>query len=838
MNGNVELLAPAGSYENFKAAVSAGADAVYLGGSLFSARAYANNFSREELLCALDYAHLHNRSVYMTVNTLMKEQELKEDLVEFLAPYYENGLDGVILQDLGAARTIRQNFPDLPCHASTQMSVTGVEGAKYLKKLGFTRVVPARELCLEEIQAIYKETGLEVESFIHGALCYCYSGQCLLSGMIGGRSGNRGRCAQPCRLEYRTQPATAGQNHTSQNERGRYLLSPKDMATITILPELIESGVYSLKIEGRMKSCEYTAGVVSIYRKYLDRYLEKGKEAYKVAPKDMTALMDLYNRGGFSRGYYKQGNGAEMMSTKRPNHAGVEAIRAEQVQKGKMTFRALTDLYQGDVFEIAGDFNLTLGRDIPKGEKFTMQVPAKYISKGGRSYARIKCARLVKNIEEKYISDRELVKEAVSCRCVIRVGEKLSLKLWLDREPACSVTVTGDAVMPAQNQPVNKAGIVRQLGKMGETPFVFENEEAITVECDGNAFVPIQAVNELRRSGAERLCQAVIDGRRRQSAGKEKTVKENGCVSSDENRLDEKNLDEKNLNEKKLDEKESEPLSVRILVSTPEQLEGLADWIGDGGKNGMKAFLGGFQENLCREAALDRIYVDYNCFYDDTIKEQLSGIIEKSHGRIQIYGALPRVLRQNRREVFDKLLLRIAYCKADGLLVRNLEELAMAQNGMFSGYRLVADHSLYAWNNAARSVITDTADEFTAPLELDCRELAPLDADKMEMMVYGYIPVMVSAQCVKKTLEKCDGNMSEIVIYDRKNAPYRVSSQCRFCHSVMYYSRPLYILEHGREIHTRRWRYDFTVETKQQMLDVLKAGPGDYTTGHFQRGVL
>lgn len=828
MNGNVELLAPAGSYENFKAAVSAGADAVYLGGSLFSARAYANNFSREELLRALDYAHLHHRSVYMTVNTLLKEQELKEDLVEFLAPYYENGLDGVILQDLGAARIIRQNFPDLACHASTQMSVTGVEGAKYLKKLGFTRVVPARELCLEEIQAIYEETGLEVESFIHGALCYCYSGQCLLSGMIGGRSGNRGRCAQPCRLEYRTQPI-AVQNHAGRNERGRYLLSPKDMATITILPELIESGVYSLKIEGRMKSCEYTAGVVSIYRKYLDRYLEKGKEAYRVAQEDMTALMDLYNRGGFSRGYYKLGNGAEMMSTDRPNHAGVEAVRAEQVQKGKVTFRALTDLYQGDVFEIAGDFNLTLGRDIPKGETFTMQVPAKYISRGGRSYARIKCARLVKNIEEKYISDRELVKEAVSCHCVIRVGKKLSLKLWLDREPACLVTVAGDTVMPAQKQPVNRAGIVKQLSKMGETPFVFEREESITVDCDDNAFVPIQAVNELRRSGAECLRQAIVDGRRRQPAGKEKTagkekaVMENGCVFPDEN---------------KLDEKKPEPRSVRILVSTSEQLEGLAGWIGDGGANSMKAFLESFQKNLSCEAVLDRIYVDYNCFYDDTIKERLREIIEKSCGRIQIYGALPRVLRQNRRETFDRLLERIARCEVNGLLVRNFEEFAMAENGMLGGYQLVADHSLYVWNNAARSVIMDTADEFTAPLELNCRELALLDADKMEMPVYGYIPVMVSAQCVKKTLGKCDGNMSEIVIYDRKNAPYRVSSQCRFCHSVMYYSSPLYILEHGREIRTPRWRYDFTVETKQEMLDVLKTGPRDYTAGHFQKGVV
>ncbi len=302
----IEVLAPAGSMECLKAAVLAGADAVYLGGSMFGARAYAKNLTEEEMLEAIDYVHIHGRKLYMTVNTLLKDNEL-EKLYDFLLPYYEQGLDGVIVQDIGVVRYLRRQFPDLPVHASTQMTITSPYGARLMKEQGLTRVVPARELSLQEVAAIKAETGLEVESFVHGAMCYCYSGQCLLSSMIGGRSGNRGQCAQPCRLPYGL-----------DNGKPMDLMSLKDMCTISLIPELIEAGIDSFKIEGRMKQPEYVYTVARMYRKYVDLYLKKGKNAYKVSEQDLKELQSAYKRRGYTEGYYKQHNGKQMISLKRP----------------------------------------------------------------------------------------------------------------------------------------------------------------------------------------------------------------------------------------------------------------------------------------------------------------------------------------------------------------------------------------------------------------------------------------------------------------------------------------------------------------------------------------
>ena len=265
----IELLAPAGSAETARAAILAGADAVYIGGTRFGARAYADNPMQDELLDLLDYFHLREKKLYLTINTLLKEQEITQELYTYLAPLYAAGLDAVIVQDPGVMQFVLREFPDMAVHASTQMTITGPSGARMLEKCGVTRVVTARELSLDEISAIRKATHLEIESFVHGALCYCYSGRCLFSSMLGGRSGNRGRCAQPCRLPYEVWQD--GKKLSRPEES--YVLSPKDMCTIALLPEILAAGVTSLKIEGRMKKPEYTAGVVSVYRKYLDQCL-------------------------------------------------------------------------------------------------------------------------------------------------------------------------------------------------------------------------------------------------------------------------------------------------------------------------------------------------------------------------------------------------------------------------------------------------------------------------------------------------------------------------------------------------------------------------------------
>ncbi|MDE7285351.1 MAG: U32 family peptidase, partial [Lachnospiraceae bacterium] len=318
--GRVELLAPAGNFHALKGAIMAGADAVYLGGALYGARAYADNFTQEEICAGIHLSHVFGKKIYLTVNTLVKEKEL-DGLYHFLLPFYDEGLDGVIVQDLGAMRYIRDHFPNLALHASTQMTLTGRFGVSMVKEEGISRIVPARELSLEEMKKIKSETGVEIEAFIHGAMCYCYSGQCLLSSMLGGRSGNRGRCAQPCRLPYET--STDGQC---------YPLSMRDMCTIDLLPELIEAGIDSFKIEGRMKKPAYAAGVTAIYRKYIDLYYQD-KEHYHVSKKDRELLHALYIRSETGNGYYHRRNGKEMITLHSPSYSETNAALLADIEK-------------------------------------------------------------------------------------------------------------------------------------------------------------------------------------------------------------------------------------------------------------------------------------------------------------------------------------------------------------------------------------------------------------------------------------------------------------------------------------------------------------------------
>lgn len=312
----IELLAPAGNLEIFKAVIDAGADAVYFGGKQFSARAYANNFDLDESKKALDYAHLHNKKAYLTLNTLVKNEEFNKELFDYINFYYENGIDGVIVQDIGVIKYIRDNYNDLNIHGSTQMAICNYEGASFLKEIGLTRIVTARELSLSEINTIHNNTDIELEVFVHGALCYCYSGDCLFSSLAGGRSGNRGRCAQPCRLEY-----DVYEDNKIINNKGKYILSLKDLCAINELDMLIKCGVSSIKIEGRMKQKQYAANVVNIYRKYIDMLMDNkvsNKDQFNVKKSDKLKLYDLGNRCGFTNSYY-YGNTDDMVTFVKPS---------------------------------------------------------------------------------------------------------------------------------------------------------------------------------------------------------------------------------------------------------------------------------------------------------------------------------------------------------------------------------------------------------------------------------------------------------------------------------------------------------------------------------------
>lgn len=308
-----ELLAPAGNMTCLHAAINAGADAVYLAGKEFGARASADNFTHEELITGIELAHLNNVKIYLTFNTLIKEREWYK-IYDFLMPLYKAGLDGIIIQDFGLIDYLSETFPKLELHGSTQMTTTGLYGAKLLREKGVTRIVPARELSLEEIIYIKNNLDIEIESFIHGAMCYCYSGQCLFSSFLGGRSGNRGRCAGPCRLPY----TVIANNKYVKKDSIMYPLSLKDMCTITCIDKLIDAGIDSFKIEGRLKSPEYVSGVTSIYRKYIDQYCDYKK--LNISDEDICTLNNLYIRSELSEGYYFKHNGADMITAISPSY--------------------------------------------------------------------------------------------------------------------------------------------------------------------------------------------------------------------------------------------------------------------------------------------------------------------------------------------------------------------------------------------------------------------------------------------------------------------------------------------------------------------------------------
>ena len=453
-----ELLAPAGSVETMYAAFAAGADAVYIGGSRFGARAYADNAESESLLDAIDYAHLHGKKLYLTVNTLLKEQEMDE-LYEYLLPFYRQGLDAVIVQDFGVFRRVREWFPDLAIHASTQMIMSGELSAEKLKELGATRIVTPRELSLNEIRSIHKSCDLEIESFVHGALCYCYSGQCLFSSIAGGRSGNRGRCAQPCRMAYSVEQ----NGKVILPQQKGYILSPKDLCTIEILPQLIEAGVYSLKIEGRMKKPEYTAGVVSIYRKYLDRYLANPKAPYRVSEADKKHLLGLFNRKGFTDGYYTRHNGTSMITYTAPD------------------FRAGEDVF---LEKIRTDY---IGTKLKENIKGTVKI---------------------------YQGKPAILSVTAAAAC-----EDGNVSVLQKKE----ITVSAGMVQEAKSRPLTKEAIQKQMEKLGDTDFSWES---LMIETDEASFCPVGVLNELRRAGVQSIKDELLKVWHRESVISGETFKE------------------------------------------------------------------------------------------------------------------------------------------------------------------------------------------------------------------------------------------------------------------------------------------------------------------------
>lgn len=746
----LELLAPAGSLKTLKAVIHAGADAVYLGGSMFGARAYANNFNEEELLEAIRFGHIHGRKIILAVNTLLKEYELGQ-LYDYLHPYYEAGLDAVIVQDMGVMEFIKTHFPNLPIHTSTQMTITNVEGARLLKEQGVERVVTAREMSLEEIQRIHDEVGVELESFIHGALCYCYSGQCLFSSIIGGRSGNRGRCAQPCRLSYEVlqgEKSLTGHHATP-------ILSLKDMCTLPFLYELADHGVYSFKIEGRMKTPEYAAGVVSIYRKYMDSYLDGSR--IPVEKKDIRALLELGNRGGFTNGYYYHHNDSDMLSGESASHNKSEGVLQDNIRREYVD----TELKE----KIKG--KLILNKECPA--KIEVQ------------YGKIK------------------------------------------------VSYQGDMVLVAQNRPLTKEVVTEKITKTGNTPFVFENLE---VTMDDDIFMPVNQLNQLRRGALEALEEALLNPYERTLPELVETSSAETDRQTTGNAIKEKQISGQSLSQTSGQQSANSSTKVRVLIEDAEQLPAVlkADFV-------------------------DTVYLDCMLYTRENLIRKLSEDIDRVHasGKKAFY-VFPFIFRQQTSLFYEKIMPELKKLPLDGIMVRSLDEIAFIKEWGNENWQMVSDSNLYTYSNEAAEyfyrlgMIQDTI-----PVELNRKEILRRENSRSEMIIYGRLPLMITAQCIHKNTLGCMHQPKVLNLKDRYSVHFPVKNFCSECYNIIYNSLPVCLFKEDvtvKKIAPAALRLSFTTETEEeteQILtiygDIYKNGgilgqmPMECTNGHFKRGV-
>lgn len=735
----VELLAPAGNYDSLIGALNAGADAVYLGGEKFGARAFAENFTTQQLIDGIHYAHVLGKKIFLTVNTLVKEKEFDE-IYDYLSPFYEAGLDAVIVQDLGVFEFVKTHFPGMELHVSTQMTVTGPCGAKMLAEMGAHRIVPARELSLEEIINIKKESGLDIETFVHGAMCYCYSGQCLFSSYLGGRSGNRGKCAQPCRLPYEIEA------EGSKVLDVCYPLSLKDMCTIEHLPKLIEAGIDSFKIEGRMKKPEYVAGVTAIYRKYIDKYY-KDPSNYKVSSKDLTSLKTLYIRSEILDGYYFRHNGREMITLDSPSYLGSEEPLLESI---RTTYLANP----------------------------------------------IKCPV---QIEARFLLD-----------------QKASIKVIYNEK---EVVVYGQEVTSAIKAPISRENIEKGLLALGDSFFQCDD---FTLLMDDNIFYSLKAIKDLRREAILKLTEQFLLTRKIDNV-LEKTAE---VESPKLCRYDEKNVK-----------------GFRVLLANTEHAE---------------AYLESQMDATCVIFEIDLVeevddFQDYLRRFKEALQAQKKPIP-------LILIALPYVIRLKDLTWLKKKVNQISF--VDGFLVRNLESLGALQDLEYKGL-IYSDAGLYAWNKASMR-FWKNIDGVCLPLELSGKDQSLIwdSHHNVEKIVYGHMPMMITANCIAKTSGTClkikgenqnRKKRCQYFLVDRMNKKLPVYLNCMHCYNIIYNPVVLSLHQKLGMIDTISLRLQFTMESKQEcvaILDYFQKSCSinqeqyldlpytEFTTGHEKKGAL
>ena len=702
-NKDFELLAPAGSLEILKGVIESGADAVYVGGSMFGARAYANNFTEEELLEAIDFAHLRGVKVYLTVNTLIKNSEFSK-LYDYLLPYYKRGLDAVIVQDLGVVKAIHEYFPSMEIHTSTQMTVTGADGVRFLSQFGVTRVVMAREVSLAEMKRIHEETGMELEAFVHGALCYSYSGQCLFSSILGGRSGNRGRCAQPCRLPY-----------TVEGKKDEYILSLKDMCGIKALDKLHDAGVYSLKIEGRMKQLEYACGVVKYYRSYID-------SKKPVSDADYGRIKALGNRCGFTDRYYFDHNGSDMVTYVKPN--------------------------------------------------------------------------FVSNAAEPLPEKRKL---SIEGELVLREGEPGSLTV---KRGDVTYKASIEPVSAALKAPLDKKAAIDRINKTGDTDFEFSH---IKAQIGENVFVPNGALNKLRRDAISGLCDKLL-----------KKYYRNDARYADMSRLT--------------------ALPEHVVKSDAAHDEAINDYT-----TICSCMTRAQLDTLIGYECFDVFYLDFDMYDRKTLIQQFADDVKSLTKRNKkVYLMLPTILRADSSDYFVSIAKELDKVSFEGFVVKNYEELYLTEN-LFTGKKVILDHNMYTFNDVSKSAFFEHGvSGDTVPLELNSREIMHRNNIGSQMIVYGYYPLMTTANCVHKNTKGCDKKQKLIYLKDRYNKSFAVCNNCKECYNTIYNSLPTMLTKNIgklKEAGIRSFRYSFTIETPKQIKAVMDDKVAEYTNGHYKRGV-
>lgn len=705
-NKDFELLAPAGSLEILKGVIESGADAVYVGGSMFGARAYANNFTEEELLEAIDFAHLRGVKVYLTVNTLIKNSEFSK-LYDYLLVYYKRGLDAVIVQDIGVVKAIHEYFPSMEIHTSTQMTVTGADGVRFLSQFGVTRVVMAREVSLAEMKRIHEETGMELEAFVHGALCYSYSGQCLFSSILGGRSGNRGRCAQPCRLPY-----------TVEGKKDEYILSLKDMCGIKALDKLRDAGVYSLKIEGRMKQLEYACGVVKYYRSYID-------SKKPVSDSDYDRIKALGNRCGFTDRYYFDHNGSDMVTYVKPN--------------------------------------------------------------------------FVSNAAEPSPEKRKL---SIEGELVLREGEPGSLTV---KRGDVTYKASIEPVSAALKAPLDKKAAIDRINKTGDTDFEFSH---IKAQIGENVFVPNGALNKLRRDAISGLCDKLL---------------------------------------KKYYRNDARYADISSMCELPEHVVKSDAAHEDGAVNAKdytticSCMTRAQLDTLIGYDCFDVFYLDFDMYDRNTLIQQFADDVKSLTKRNKkVYLMLPTIFRADSSDYFVSIAKELDKVNFEGFVVKNYEELYLTEN-LFTGKKVILDHNMYTFNDVSKSAFFEHGvSGDTVPLELNSREIMHRNNIGSQMIVYGYYPLMTTANCVHKNTKGCDKKQKLIYLKDRYNKSFAVCNNCKECYNTIYNSLPTMLTKNIsklKEAGIRSFRYSFTIETPKQIKAVMDDKVAEYTNGHYKRGV-